>query len=75
MYIMFHIQFVIYHRGCPKKNKTRVFLNILATKYRILNRFFPLKTEIHTQILNTKPFLCDIRGGEIYKIKCSSETD
>ena len=26
------------------------------------NRFFLLKTEIHTQILNTKPFLCDFLG-------------
>ena len=29
---------------------------------RISNCFFLLKTEIHMQILNTKPFLCDIRG-------------
>ena len=27
-----------------------------------LNRFFLLKTEIHTQIFNSKPFLCDFRG-------------
>ena len=26
------------------------------------NSFFPLKTEIHMQILYTKPFLCDLRG-------------
>ena len=26
------------------------------------NRFFLLKTEIHTQILTTKPFLCNFRG-------------
>ena len=26
------------------------------------NRFFLLKTEIHMQILNTKPFLCNFRG-------------
>ena len=27
------------------------------------NRFFLLKTEIHSQILNTKPFLCDFWGS------------
>ena len=37
--------------------------------------FFILKTEIHTKILNTNPFLCDIRGWDIYKSKCFSETD
>ena len=30
---------------------------------RFSNRFFLLKTEIHTQILNTKPFLCDFWGS------------
>ena len=35
-----------------------------------LDCFFPLRTEIHTQILNAKPILCQ----NIYKTKCGSET-
>ena len=38
------------------------FPNILATKYGIFKLFFLLKIEIHRQILNTKPFLCNSRG-------------
>ena len=36
--------------------------------------FFLLKTEIHMQIQNTKPFLCDFRW-DICKTKCGFETD
>ena len=36
-----------------------------------LNRLFLLKSDIHMQI----PFLCDIRGWDICKTKCSSEID
>ena len=43
--------------GCIKKNEQACKLNISATKYLIFKSFFLLKTEIHTQILNTKPFL------------------
>ena len=45
-----------------QKNETLLLLNILATTDRIFKLFFLLKTEIHRRILNTKPFLCDIRG-------------
>ena len=38
-------------------------------KNRITNRFFLLKTEIYTQILNTKPFLFDIRGPKYLQNK------
>ena len=48
--------------GCPKKNKTPCSLNILVTKYLIFKSFFLLKTETHSKISNTKPFLCDIKG-------------
>ena len=30
--------------------------------HEIINRLFLKKTEIHTQILNTEPFLCSSRG-------------
>ena len=30
--------------------------------HEIINRLFLKKTEIHTQILNTEPFLCYFRG-------------
>ena len=46
--------------GCPQKKKTGFLLNILATKYQIFKSFFLLKIEIHEQILNKKPFLCNI---------------
>ena len=39
------------------------------------NRFFLLKTEIHTVILNTEPFLYDNWGREIRETKWSSEID
>ena len=48
--------------GCPKKNESLFLLNISATTYPTFNLFFLLKTESHTQILNTKPFLCDFWG-------------
>ena len=53
-----------------------VFINILATKYWIFKSFFLLKTEINTQILNTKPFMCDIRGPRYsqYKIWFSNRS-
>ena len=46
----------------PKNKETGLLLNISATKYQTFKPFFLLKTEIHTQILNTKPFLCDFWG-------------
>ena len=45
-----------------QKNETPCLLNISVTKYLIFKLFFPLKTETHTKISNTKPFLCDIKG-------------
>ena len=45
---------------CNKKKLwSGYFPNILATKYRMFKSFFLLKIEIHRQILNTKPFLCN----------------
>ena len=50
-------------QGVPKKNSQFMFCLIYQeSKNKITNRFFPLKIEIHAQILNTEPFLCDLRG-------------
>ena len=54
---------------CLVSHKTSDALTVqcLFCKYsrqpsiRFLNYFFLLKTEIHTQILNTTPFLCNFR--------------
>ena len=49
--------------GCLKKKWCSVyFVNFSATKRWIFKLFFSLKTEIHTLILNTQPYLCGIRG-------------
>ena len=48
--------------------KTQEFSDITSTSvtnepcHKITNYFLPQKTEIHGQILNTEPFLCDFRG-------------
>ena len=69
---LIHLIYVIY---VIQKIWTVFLLVISATKYRIFKLYFLLKTVIITQILNTKSFLCDIRGRDIYKTKCSAETD
>ena len=62
--------------GCLKKNVPVFILQIFRKpSIGFSNCFFLLETEIHTQILNTKPFLCNIRGPRFYKTKCGSETD
>ena len=58
--------------GCINKRCTWFDYN-LATKYRNFESLFSLKTEVHLQILSTKPFLCDIRGRDICKTKYGSE--
>ena len=56
-------RWINFHTGCPKKNYHFTFcLVILEPKNRITNRFYLLKIEINAQILNTEPFLCDLRG-------------
>ena len=56
---------ILKYRAYPKK--TQEFSDITRTAvsckpcHKIANRFLPLKTEIHRQILNTEPFLCDFR--------------
>ena len=46
-----------------QKNGTVFILQISRQTFiGFLNSFFFLKTEIHMQILNTKPFLCNFRG-------------
>ena len=50
-------------QGVPKKMRLGVCLISQQRSIGFLNHFFLLKTEIHMQILNTKPFLCDIRGA------------
>ena len=46
--------------SCIKMNEPPSLINISATMYRIFKQFFLLKTEIHSQIFNTNPFLCKI---------------
>ena len=48
---------------CLKENGT-VFIFEISRQPSIgfSNSFFLLKTEIHMQILYTKPFMCDLRG-------------
>ena len=68
------------HTGCFRKNGA-VFILPISWQPSIgfSNRFFLLKTKIHTQILNTKPFLCAFRGlrnlqnkiGFLIKLLCS----
>ena len=46
-----------------KKNYHFMFCLISQKPWKgITNNFFLLKTDLHTQILSTKPFLCDTRG-------------
>ena len=46
-------------QGVPK-NETEFMLSNQVSNFQIF--FFLLKIEIHTKILNTKPFLCNFRG-------------
>ena len=48
-------------QGVPKKIRLGFCLISWQPSIGFSNHFFLLKTEIHTQILNTKPFLCDIK--------------
>ena len=60
----------IFHTGRPKKNYYFTFCLIFQEpNNKITNRFFLLKTEIHTHILNTKPFLYDSRGLRCLRYK------
>ena len=46
--------------------------NILETKKQSSKPFFLLKTEIHIKMLNTEPFLGDIRGLRYFQTKTGS---
>ena len=48
--------------GRLKKMSHLVLLISWQPSIGFSNCFFLLKNEIHTKILNTKPFLCDIKG-------------
>ena len=50
------------YRASQKKLTFCIFQISQELRNGFLNRFFLLKTEIHVKILNTEPFLCDIRG-------------
>ena len=39
-----------------------ICLIFLEPRNRLLNCFFLLKTQIHMKILNTEPYLCNIKG-------------
>ena len=55
--------------------KTQEFSHITRTFvacepcHRNTNSFFPLETEIHTQILHTEPFLCNFLGSRYQQNK------
>ena len=56
--------------GCFKKNGAVFILQISwQPSIGISNHFFLLKTEIHMQILNTKPFLYDLMGPRYLRNK------
>ena len=58
-----NIWFIIYNTGCFKKNGAVFILQISQQpSIGFSNCFFLLKTKIHMQILNTKPFLYNFRG-------------
>ena len=56
--------------GCLKKTPefscNRRIVVTFEPCNRFTNCFFLLKTEIHTQILNTETFLCNLYGAEIF---------
>ena len=55
-------------------HEARVFAQYLGNQVSDFKRFF-LKTEIHTQILNTKQFLCNIRRPRYLQTKWDSRLD
>ena len=66
----FYKMFLILPTGRPKKNYYFTFCLIFQEpNNKITNSFFLLKTEIHTHILNTKPFLYDTRGLRCLRYK------
>ena len=56
-------------QGVPKKIRLGFCLISRQPGLGFSNCFFLLKTEIHTQILNTKPLLSDIRGPKYLQNK------
>ena len=68
--VKLNLVLALHSTGRPKKNYYFTFCLIFQTpNNKTTNRFFFLKTEIHTQILNTKPFLYDIRGLRCLRYK------
>ena len=62
-----------YLQGVSKKTQefsciTRIIVTC-ELFHRIINRFFLLKTEVHTQILNTELFLCNFRASRYQQNK------
>ena len=63
----------IKHKGCFEKMMQCLIFKYLSNQVSDFQMFFfPLKTETHMQILNTKLFLCNLRGQDVYKTKCGS---
>ena len=56
-------------QGVPKKMRLGFCLISQQPSIGFSNRFFLLKTEIHTQILHTKPFLFDFMGRRYLRDK------
>ena len=65
----------LHHTGRPEKMKLGFCLISQQPSAGFSNPFFLLKTEIHTQILNIKPFLCDLRGPRYLRNKMGFVTE
>ena len=62
-YVLLAIRYLHFDiQGVPKKMRLGFSLISQQPSIGFSNCFFLLKTEIHTQILNTKPFLYDFMG-------------
>ena len=62
-------------QGVPKKIRQGFCLISRQPSIGFSNRFFLLKTDIHTQILNTNHFCAILAGRDIYKTKWDSPLD
>ena len=72
-------QFIVcilnYLQGVPKKMRLGFCLISRQPNIGFSNRFFLLETEIHTPILNTKPFLYDLRRPRYLQNKMGFVTE
>ena len=62
-------------QGVPKKMRLGLCLISRQPSVGFSNSFFLQKTKVQTQILNTKPFLCDLRGPRYLQNKMGFVTE